>query len=217
MQELAPLTILAISFLMVLLTHFCFVVWGKMLLWYEFVPAMSIWTWITVFTMMIHDDISAHFCFLHFFNFLVELEAFLPVHELLLLWGSCGFSGKVRYIIEVVREIVNEGGKTRMYLWKWILLLMWREVWCCLIACHLAFGMVHTWSLHPSLSEIIINDIHIRITVLISGCQGYCGRYLLELLALILVQRNQTAIIWLVLISILILTKFAELTLKAWL
>lgn len=39
----------------------------------------------TIFAVLIHGDISAHFGFLHLFNFLIEFKSFFLAVELLLL------------------------------------------------------------------------------------------------------------------------------------
>jgi len=88
-----------------------------------------------------------------------------------------------------------------------------------MVVCHLALGVIHTRNRHSTLGIIVIDDVDIRIAVLIGRCNRDRGRYVLLLIVLeilFLVQRNQTAISWLDLISILILTKFAELVLLTW-
>lgn len=56
-----------------------------MLLCYELVFVVGVGASITVFAVLIHDDVAAHLSLLHLFDFLVELMALLFALEVLLL------------------------------------------------------------------------------------------------------------------------------------
>lgn len=115
-KELAPLAIHAVSFIMVLAAHLCFVVRRKVLLGHEFVHVVGIGASIAVFAVMIHKDIPAHLRFLHLLYFLVELEAFLAIHELFLLCCSRCLSSEARDIVEVVAVLMLKGRESRVHL-----------------------------------------------------------------------------------------------------
>lgn len=55
--------------------------------------------------MLIHQDVPAHLSLLHLLNLLVELEALLLVHELLLLGRPGGFP-EAREVVTVIMMMV---------------------------------------------------------------------------------------------------------------
>lgn len=46
---------------------------------------MCIRTGVPVLAVLVHEDVSTHFGFFHFLNFLVELESLFAIDELLFL------------------------------------------------------------------------------------------------------------------------------------
>ena len=149
MEELAPLSILAISLFMVLSAQLGFIVGRQVLLWHEFVHVMSVGAGVPVLAMLVHDNIAAHLCFLHFLNFLVELEALLPIHESFLLGSSGGLTGEAGDIIEVVRALL-ERRVSRVHLRDWhvimlVMMMVVMDTICCVLMMdHFTFCMVKT-------------------------------------------------------------------------
>jgi len=84
-KELTSLTIHAVALLLVLGAHLGLVVRWQVLFWHKLLGGVSVGAGVTVLAVTIHDDVSAHLSLFHLLDFLIELESFLLVHELLLL------------------------------------------------------------------------------------------------------------------------------------
>lgn len=90
-KELASLTVHAVAFILVLATELGLVVGGEVCLGHQLLHVVSVAAAITIFTVLVHNDVSAHFSLLHLFDFLVEFESLLLIVEPLLL-GAGGLS-----------------------------------------------------------------------------------------------------------------------------
>lgn len=111
-KELASLSIHAVALLHVLSAQFGLIVGWQVLLWHQLVHTVGVRARITVLTVMVHDNIPAHFRLLHLLDFLVELESLFPVNKLLLLCGPGGLAGNAA---DVISDI---GAAVGMIMWS---------------------------------------------------------------------------------------------------
>lgn len=106
-KELASLSIHAVALMLVLAAQLCFVVRWQVLFRHKLIHVVGIRAGVSIFTVLIHDNIPAHLGLLHLLDFLVKLESLLLVHELLLLGRPCGLTSEARHFILVVVLLVG--------------------------------------------------------------------------------------------------------------
>lgn len=103
-EELASLSIHAVTFMLVLTAELGLVVGWQVLFRHELIHVVGIRARVTVLAVLVHDNVPAHLGLLHLLDFLVELEALLSVHELFLLCRPGGLTKAAR-IIEMIAMV----------------------------------------------------------------------------------------------------------------